>query len=366
MMKNKKVAIVLAIGIVVGFVFLAGLQEVLTQTNSTEFCTGCHSMQLPKTEWEGSKHYTNADGIRAECSDCHIPKKGLAYYKTKVMALKDVYHELAGGLPDESTFEEHRLRMAKKVWSDLKASDSATCRSCHHEDAWDLYTQSESARKMHMSAKEENKTCIDCHKEGLAHFPPDRSGEAKEANKVLLEIAKSTSVTTKTVYPINVIELFDDDNRYGRVMPTTQLTVLKSEGGKRQVRIEGFQQEGVESMIYGIKGQRLVLAILNQKGVDKLTTGDYQEDSETGIKWRKVSLRGWIGKEALLDNLKPLWDYGTKLNDSYCAGCHSVIHGDHFTANQWVGIIKGMAERTSISDSELLLLTLYLQNHAKI
>ncbi|WP_430732889.1 NapC/NirT family cytochrome c [Burkholderia pseudomallei] len=37
--------------------------------------------------------------------------------------------------------------MAETVWKELKATDSATCRSCHSFDAMDIASQSESAQK---------------------------------------------------------------------------------------------------------------------------------------------------------------------------------------------------------------------------
>jgi len=63
----------LVIVFIVGMLFTFGSSEVLEQTNTTEFCTSCHSMQWVKEEWMESVHYKNASGVRAECADCHVP-----------------------------------------------------------------------------------------------------------------------------------------------------------------------------------------------------------------------------------------------------------------------------------------------------
>ncbi|MGO3398588.1 MAG: NapC/NirT family cytochrome c, partial [Serratia proteamaculans] len=37
---------------------------------------------------------------------------------------------------------------------------------------------------------------------------------------------------------------------------------------------------------------------------------------------------------------------------------------DRFNANQWIGVIKGMAPRTSLTQEQLRVLTQYVQKHA--
>ena len=56
---------------------------------------------------------------------------------------------------------------------------------------------------------------------------------------------------------------------------------------------------------------------------------------------------------------------GNALNNAYCGGCHAVVPAEHFTANQWPSIVNGMVSRTSMDDAGKLMLTYYLQNHAK-
>ncbi len=59
-------------------------------------------MTIPYEEYQGSVHFSNSKGIRAECSDCHIPQDAIGYLITKVRASKDLYHEfVTNKLPDE-------------------------------------------------------------------------------------------------------------------------------------------------------------------------------------------------------------------------------------------------------------------------
>ncbi len=154
-------------GVVIANSFSIGLET----TNTTEFCTSCHSMQWVKEEWQKSLHFKNAYGIRAECHNCHVPHQTMPKLHAKLMAAKDVWHEILGTIDNKEKFEEHRWRMANHVWKKMLASDSRECRSCHTSQAMDLALQERNARKKHQRAEKEGRTCIECHK-GVAHEEP--------------------------------------------------------------------------------------------------------------------------------------------------------------------------------------------------
>ena len=158
----------------VGFILAVGSSATLESTNETEFCTSCHSMQWVKAEWMESVHYSNISGVRANCSDCHVPHDTGPKLVAKLRAAKDVWHEIMGTIDDKEKFEHHRWQMANAVWDRMKATDSRECQSCHTVDAMDLKEQDRSARKKHRRILKENsdKTCIDCHK-GVAHEIPE-------------------------------------------------------------------------------------------------------------------------------------------------------------------------------------------------
>ncbi len=165
-----------------GLVFFAGILSVvgfnsaLKYTNTTEFCTSCHTMQTNLVEYQETLHYKNASGVRASCADCHVPKEFFPKIKAKILAYKDVVHEVLGTIDTPEKYEAHRWDMANRVWDKMRASDSRECRTCHAWDQMDLSEQDRSARKRHARAVDEGKTCIDCHR-GIAHEEPDEPEE---------------------------------------------------------------------------------------------------------------------------------------------------------------------------------------------
>ena len=129
-------------------------------------------MKVNLIEYQETAHYKNASGVRATCSDCHVPKEFGPKMVAKVLAYKDVLHEILGTIDTPEKYEAHRWDMANRVWDKMRDSDSRECRSCHAWDQMNLEEQDRVARKRHSRAATENETCIDCHK-GLAHELPD-------------------------------------------------------------------------------------------------------------------------------------------------------------------------------------------------
>ena len=168
---KKKILIGLAL-MLVGAFALGGVNTFFAYTNRTEFCTSCHSMQGNLEEYKETVHYKNASGVQAGCADCHVPKEFFPKVAAKLMAAKDVYHEVMGTVDTPEKFEQHRWDMATRVWAKMKASDSRECRTCHDFSNMDLSAQGRSARNKHARAPMRGKTCIDCHK-GIAHIYPD-------------------------------------------------------------------------------------------------------------------------------------------------------------------------------------------------
>ncbi|MGV6857740.1 MAG: NapC/NirT family cytochrome c [bacterium] len=162
-------------GVAATFAFNAGIHY----TNEMEFCTSCHSMQTNLREYKETVHYKNASGVRAVCSDCHVPKAFFPKMKAKILAYKDVLHEVLGTIDTPEKYEEHRWGMANAVWKKMRDSNSRECRSCHEWDQMALEEQSKRASKRHKQAQEQNKNCIDCHA-GIAHEEPDEPDEDED------------------------------------------------------------------------------------------------------------------------------------------------------------------------------------------
>lgn len=173
-------------GFIAGIVFWGGFHWSLELTNTEEFCTSCHTMETNLGEYRETIHYNNHSGVRAICSDCHVPHEWQYKMKAKIMAVKDVYHEVLGTISTEEKYEERRLEMASAVWKKMKASDSRECRNCHAFEYMDFTIQETRAADNHQRAIDEGMTCIDCH-QGIAHDLP--SGYLEEYQHVLESLA---------------------------------------------------------------------------------------------------------------------------------------------------------------------------------
>lgn len=357
--KKSQIAIIAILGAIGGWLLFGGTTAILHYTSSTEFCVSCHTMQIPKEEWQGSRHFSNPQGIRAECSDCHIPPQPIDYLLTKIRATKDIYHEfITGKIDTEEKYEEHRLSMAQMVWDQMKANDSATCRTCHTYDAMEMFDQTRQAMRMHQYGIDNNQTCIDCHK-GVAHILPQAQLDTS-AFDALLSKAKSTPVDAKILYPLTEIKTAE-----AVINPTATLNVIKANANERTVQLDGYQMKGAEQLIYMGQGKRAIFATLSEQGKKAIKVGQYSKD-EYGNEWRSVSLTTAIANSAaVVDNLKPVWQYAEQLDNVYCATCHAKIPAGHFTVNAWGPVAKSMGDRTDISAQNLELLTKFFQYHAK-
>jgi cytochrome c-type protein NapC len=171
----------LGLGVALIVVFFSGLMMVvgaagLAWTNTEGFCIGCHEMRdNVYAEYKETIHSVNRSGVRAICSDCHVPREPGALILRKIRASFEVYGHVVGKIDTKEKFEAHRYELAKRVWTRMKETDSHECRNCHKADAMSVALQSERAKGRHAKGEKEGKTCIDCHF-GIAHKEPDGPG----------------------------------------------------------------------------------------------------------------------------------------------------------------------------------------------
>ena len=169
--------ILLTIGIGAGIVLWGGFNTAMEATNTLEFCISCHEMEdTVYQEYKTSVHYKNPAGVRAVCSDCHVPHEWGPKVVRKIKASNEILHKLLGTINTPEKFEAKRAELAGHVWETMKANDSRECRNCHSFEAMDFEHQARRAReKMEPVALgtdlSEGSTCIDCHK-GIAHKLP--------------------------------------------------------------------------------------------------------------------------------------------------------------------------------------------------
>ena len=154
---------------IVGVIFWGGFNTSMEVTNTLEFCISCHEMEENVfREYQKTIHYTNRSGVRATCSDCHVPRPWIHKVIRKIQASNEVFHKVLGSIDTPEKFDAKRLTLAKNVWRGMKATDSRECRNCHDFDSMAPESQKKRSRKQHATAMVEGNTCIDCHK-GIAH-----------------------------------------------------------------------------------------------------------------------------------------------------------------------------------------------------
>ncbi|GHZ66988.1 cytochrome C [Vibrio cholerae] len=168
------VGVVLLMGFVGGLLFWGAFNTGMEATNSEEFCSGCHAPIV--AEIQETIHYSNRSGVRAICSDCHVPHEWTDKIVRKVQASKELVAHFIGTIDTSEKFQARRAHLAEREWARLKKNDSLECRNCHQFNYMDFSEQSSRAAKQHSTALASGeKTCVDCHK-GIAHNLPDMHG----------------------------------------------------------------------------------------------------------------------------------------------------------------------------------------------
>ncbi len=162
----------LVVGFIAGIIFWGGFNTGLEATNTLGFCIGCHEMRdTVYQEYKETVHYSNRTGVRAICSDCHVPRDWTHKMLRKARASFEVWGKLTGSIDTKEKFEAKRMELATHEWERMAAADSRECRNCHSYDGMSGDVQKQTVFKKHMGAQKEGKTCIDCHK-GIAHKLP--------------------------------------------------------------------------------------------------------------------------------------------------------------------------------------------------
>ena len=154
---------------IVGVIFWGGFNTAMEMTNTMEFCISCHEMEENVyQEYKKTKHFSNRSGVRATCSDCHVPDPWVHKVVRKVQASNELVHKVLGTISTPEKFDQKRLELARNVWDAMKKTDSRECRNCHDFDSMNPDDQKKRSRKQHINGMKAGNTCIDCHK-GVAH-----------------------------------------------------------------------------------------------------------------------------------------------------------------------------------------------------
>jgi cytochrome c-type protein NapC len=171
---------IIAVSFVTGIIFWGGFNTALEATNTMEFCITCHEMRdNVYQEYKETIHYSNRTGVRATCPDCHVPKDWTHKMLRKARASLELWGKFTGEIGTKEKFEAKRITLATHEWDRMKGNGSRECRNCHDFEAMSPDLQKQTPYRKHMKAKDEGKTCIDCHK-GIAHKLPKEYEEPED------------------------------------------------------------------------------------------------------------------------------------------------------------------------------------------
>lgn len=368
----RALALVGLAGVVIGVVGWGGFNTAMEATNRLEFCVSCHEMRdTVYQEYKKSIHYSNPAGVRAICSDCHVPKDWTHKIIRKVQASQELWGKITGSIDTPEKFEAKRPELAKQEWARMKSTDSRECRNCHSFEAMDFAHQRPKAAEKMQQAMKEGGTCIDCHR-GIAHKLPDMSSGYKSMYDDLVTYAasltpkagsKPTTLDTKPFWldrPSSESASVD-----GRILALTPLEIVERDGSWLKVKISGWQQEGAERMFYAQEGKRIFVVALGNAAVEKVEQGRSMTDPDTDQKWTEASITGWTTTKDLVDDPKRLEAYGSEMFNSTCGLCHAAPPLGHYLANQWIGNLNAMKRFVSLNDEQFRFLQKWVQLHAK-
>ncbi|SDR38375.1 NapC/NirT family cytochrome c [Pseudovibrio sp. Tun.PSC04-5.I4] len=366
------ISLLLLVTFATGIVFWGGFNTAMDYTNTLDFCVSCHEMRSTVyEEYKKSPHFSNASGVQAVCSDCHVPKETIPKIIRKVKAAKEVYSKLTGKIDTKKKFEAHRLTMAKSVWAEMEANDSKQCRNCHKQASMDFKKQHPKASKTMQQGFKDGQTCISCHK-GIAHKLPDMSQGFKTMFDDLKALSAREGAKADRLYAITSKPYFMElktaekgGKNSGRLMGGTDVTVLERDGNFVKVRMAGWQQDKVDRIIYALRGQRIFSVTVSKKIIDKIERLKTEVDPDTELTWHQVQLDAWVSKENLVSDPNQLWAYTKEMYSSSCSTCHGLRDPEHFLANQWIGSLKAMKRFISLDKEQYRLLQKYLQLNAK-
>ncbi|MEW8221595.1 MAG: NapC/NirT family cytochrome c [Candidatus Thiodiazotropha taylori] len=366
MMKRAFSWLTLGVGIFAGIILWGGFNTFMEYTNSYEFCTSCHEMNVVQGEYEQSAHAHNPSGVPAICSDCHVPRPWGAKLVRKIQATKELYHWALGTIDTPEKFEVYRLQLAQNVWSTMEQSDSRECRNCHTNETMLTEKQTSLAQKMHKKLLSGEQTCINCHK-GVAHKLPNMAKLYAEMEAEYLAEAQSAQLGDQAVvlpHEVAMTASPGGDDPLATLYGGTPLAVVKQEGDWVQVSSEGWDREE-GSQIFIDFNRAVKLAKMSFDGMDQVEKIESKLEPEYELTWNRIKLTGWVPRTALGPNEERYWEYVTDLYELDCNLCHKTYPRDKWIMFDWRNNLKEMRRYTKLSQEQLQLVSNWVLRGAR-
>lgn len=161
--KLLKPVIYIALGGVIAFPLFSITYYTMVRTTTPQFCAICHEIQFAYNTWKTSTHVNNAQGLVADCMDCHLPAPYDTYeffYAKTAHGIKDVIMHF---FQEEYDHEKNR----QKAYASFK---NDKCQKCHRNLLYipDKRGAMLAHRAVVYARPGYEKRCVDCHK-NLVH-----------------------------------------------------------------------------------------------------------------------------------------------------------------------------------------------------
>ena len=166
-MKKKIIvpSLLVVIGILVAFPLFSMTYYTMVRTSTPDFCSTCHEIMPAYEDWKTSTHVNNAQGVVADCMDCHLPAPQDTYdffFAKTYHGIKDIFSHFTGGAESYN-----RKIQAQSAYASIKNDQ---CQKCHR-NIMNL-PGNRGAMLAHRSAlytqNKQKLNCTDCHR-NLVH-----------------------------------------------------------------------------------------------------------------------------------------------------------------------------------------------------
>lgn len=359
-------------GFLTGIIFWGGFNTAMEFTNTETFCISCHEMRdNVYKELQQTVHWSNRSGVRATCSDCHVPHDWTHKIARKMQASKEFWAHIFGTVNTREKFLEKRLELAQNEWARFDANNSLECRNCHDYDSMNWANMSDTARFYMERAAKTNQSCIDCHK-GIAHDLPDNLNIVNPALMRLEQQATSASLRQGgTYFTVKSVDVFEDESLQtpaGSLELATAVEVVQANRDKVHLAVSAWRKEkGFGRVLYEDFGRNIREAVLTRETAQNamlMETGDARTDDLTGLDWREVKVTLWAPAGNFVADIEPMWEVASGIYDSACSVCHAQPDPAHFDSNSWPGQFTGMVGFTNMDANTQALVLKYLQKHS--
>ncbi|MES9996659.1 NapC/NirT family cytochrome c [Desulfovibrio aminophilus] len=165
MRRSIKSLLLVGLGVLLAFPVFSMTYYTMVRTSTPGFCASCHEIEPAFNAWTTSTHRNNAQGLVADCMDCHLPAPHDTvdfFYNKTLHGMKDVAAHVLHG-PEGYDRAENRL----KAYASIKDDQ---CLKCHRNIT--NIPNNRGAMLAHRAAlypaEGESRKCTDCHR-NLVH-----------------------------------------------------------------------------------------------------------------------------------------------------------------------------------------------------